>query len=348
VAQELELDRDLKVAISEYAPGGEVVAGHRVWTSTGIRRLPGRDPLEFAYAVCPHCGRFHKSIRHEDLPVTCQACGEPVRGRGARSGLFVVPAFGFFSNKDPEMVGRSRPKRLYSSRVFFSEHVADVTDSDFHSFPVGSHGEKRAVLMYRFSRQGKLVVVNSGIVNRGFLICQSCGYAEPAPLRPRRNPRSHQNAFDKPCNGTLESRHLGHEFLSDVLELRFSADRRHDPENSLWWSLLYALLQGASEVLGIERDDIDGCLYPYGARELPPAIVLFDNIPGGAGHVRRIGDTIHDVLKETYRLTAHCPSCDVETACYACLKTYDNQFRHHLLRRGPVARFLDELIEVVM
>jgi len=348
VAQELELDRDLKVAISEYAPGGEVVAGHRVWTSTGIRRLPGRDPREFAYAVCPHCGRFHESIQHKDLPVTCQACGEAVRGRGARSGLFVVPAFGFFSNKDPAMVGRSRPKRLYSSRVFFSEHAAALTDGDFRSFPEGSHGERRAVLLYRFSRQGKLVVVNSGIANRGFLICQSCGYAEPAPLKPRRSPRSHQNAYDKQCSGPLESRHLGHEFLSDVLELRFSADRRHDPENSLWWSLLYALLQGASEVLGIERDDIDGCLYPYGERDRPPAIVLFDNVPGGAGHVRRIGDTLHDVLKETYRLTAHCQSCDEETACYACLKTYDNQFRHHLLRRGPVARFLDELIEVVM
>lgn len=64
--------------------------------------------------------------------------------------------------------------------------------------------------------------------------------------------------------------------------------------------------------------------------------------------MRRIGDTLHDVLKETYRLTAHCQSCDEETACYACLKTYDNQFRHHYAEGGPVARFLDELIEVVM
>jgi ATP-dependent helicase YprA (DUF1998 family) len=342
VAQELELQRDLKIAISEYAPGGEVVAGHQVWTSTGIRRLPGRDPLEFAYAVCPQCGRFHKSIRHGDLPATCQACGGAMRGRGLRSGLLVKPEFGFFSNKDPERVGRSRPQRLYSSRVFFSEHTTDSSDGDFRSFPEESIGGRHALLTYRFSRQGELVVVNSGIANRGFLICQSCGYAEPAPIRPRNRNRNHQNAFDKPCNGVLESRHLGHEFLSDVLELRFIADRPHDPERSLWWSLLYALLQGSSEVLGIERDDIDGCLYPYGERYLPPAIVLFDSIPGGAGHVRRIGDNLSDVLKEAHRLTAHCQSCDEDTSCYACLKTYDNQFCHHLLRRGPVGRFLSE------
>jgi len=253
-----------------------------------------------------------------------------------------VPQFGFFSNKDPEIVGRHRPQRIYSSRVFFSEHAAAVTDGDFRSFPEGSPGDGRIILLYRFSRQGKLAVVNSGIANRGFLICQSCGYAEPAPIRPRNRTRNHKNAFDKPCNGILESRHLGHEFLSDVLELRFIADRRHDPERSLWWSLLYALLQGASEVLGIERDDINGCLYPYGERSLPPAIVLYDNIPGGAGHVRRIGDNLAAVLKETHSLMAHCQACDEETACYACLKTYDNQFCHHLLRRGEVAKFLYE------
>jgi hypothetical protein len=342
VAQELELQRDLKVAISEYAPGGEVVAGHRIWASTGIRRLPGRDPLEFAYAVCPHCGRFHKSIQYENLAVTCQACGEEVRGRGLRAGLLVVPQFGFFSNKEPERVGRNRPQRLYSSRVFFSEHAEAATDSDFRSFPEDSPGTRPSILRYRFSRQGKLVVVNSGFANRGFRICQSCGYAEPAPIRARNRIRNHQNAFDKPCNGILESRHLGHEFLSDVLELRFIADRSHDAERSLWWSLLYALLQGSSEVLGIERDDIDGCLYPYGERYLPPAIVLFDSIPGGAGHVRRIGDNLSDVLKEAHRLTARCQSCDEDTSCYACLKTYDNQFCHHLLKRGPVAKFLEE------
>jgi len=50
---------------------------------------------------------------------------------------------------------------------------------------------------------------------------------------------------------TLESRHLGHEFLSDVLELRFIAERRDDPERSLWWSLLYALLQDLARSLAL-------------------------------------------------------------------------------------------------
>jgi len=344
IAQELQLERDLKIAISEYAPGGEVVAGHRIWKSTGIRRLPRIDPLEFSYVVCAHCGRFHKSIRHNDLPTVCCACGEVVRGRGCRSGVLLKPEFGFFSNKDPEKVGRSRPKRLYSSRIFFSEHEASLSEYGFRSFLAQDQDRSYSALNYRYSRQGKLVVVNSGLINRGFIICQSCGYGEPAPLKPQKRTREHQNSYGKPCRGLFEIRHLGHEFLSDVLELRFTALGPSSPENSLWWSLTYALLQGASEALGIERDDIDGCLYPYSKRDSPPAIVLFDSIPGGAGHVRRIGENLSSVLSEAYNLTAGCQSCDKDTSCYACLKAYDNQHVHHLLRRGQVADYLNNFL----
>ena len=34
----LQLDRDASLAIAEYAPGSEVVAGGRIWTSAGITR----------------------------------------------------------------------------------------------------------------------------------------------------------------------------------------------------------------------------------------------------------------------------------------------------------------------
>ncbi len=91
VAQEIELQRDLKIAISEYAPGSQVVAGHKIWTSSGIRRLPHSEPPEFSYAVC-RCGRFHKSITKEGLPDKCGACLQPLHARvpirnAARAGV---------------------------------------------------------------------------------------------------------------------------------------------------------------------------------------------------------------------------------------------------------------------
>ena len=57
----LELDRDGAIGISEYAPGAEVVAGGRVWTSDGISKrskFTGDDAFidRAVYRVCGGCG----------------------------------------------------------------------------------------------------------------------------------------------------------------------------------------------------------------------------------------------------------------------------------------------------
>ena len=50
-------------------------------------------------------------------------------------------------------------------------------------------------------------------------------------------------------------------------------------------SVAYALLEGASEALGIKRSDIDGTLYYQPGRRVP-SIILYDDVSGGAGHVK--------------------------------------------------------------
>ena len=74
-------------------------------------------------------------------------------------------------------------------------------------------------------------------------------------------------------------------------------------DTSFWLSLTYALLQGASRALQIERRDLDGVLFPrrteVGAWE--QTIVLYDNVPGGAGHVKRIQEEFPLVLEEAIR-----------------------------------------------
>ena len=344
VAHELELQRDLKIAIAEYAPGGQVVAGHLVWESSGLRRLPHREPEEFSYVICASCGRFHRSITSEGLPQQCEACRAPFRGAGCRSGTLVVPVFGFFSSKDPRSVGRARPKRLYSSRVYFSDYTGEGPGANFASLELGN-AESPFRLLFRHSKQGKLAVVNGGIAGRGFWLCQWCGYGEPVAIRSSgRRTREHLNAYGRSCTGPRHMRHLGHEFLTDVLELRFSGPPVREDRDGFWWSMTYALLEGASAALGIERDDVDGCLYPYGAGEQAPAIILYDCIPGGAGHVRRVAEHLSGVLEEARDRVVACPHCDEDASCYACLKSYSNQFCQHLLRRGPVGRFLDQFL----
>ena len=70
----LQLDRDATLAISEYAPGAEVVAGGRIWVSAGIVRYP-KDfmPLQH-YLVCRICRHVQISMNHDDIEPLCPQC----------------------------------------------------------------------------------------------------------------------------------------------------------------------------------------------------------------------------------------------------------------------------------
>jgi hypothetical protein len=148
------------------------------------------------------------------------------------------------------------------------------------------------------------------------------------------------------CNAHLYYSALGHEFETDVVKLEFRD--WIDPRRSFWFSLLYALLEGLSGALDVERQDINGCLYtPLGSPD-SRVLVLFDDVPGGAGHVRRLArkDALSDVLKESlHRLElCDCGSEEDDTSCYGCLRNYRNQFYHDDLKRGMVIEFLRRVL----
>jgi hypothetical protein len=346
-ARRVELDRDLRIAISEYAPGGEVVAAKRIWRGGGLYSMPGRDWQTFYYAVCPGCGRFHRSL--EPLDDRCSVCGANVYGWPKRYGQFVIPEFGFVAGRDAPPTGERRPQRIYASRVYFSEYApADGEEQAVLEQVVELSGATVQVER-RYSRYGKLAVVNDGFGD-GFRICNFCGWAEPVVPTPpgRRSRQKQKQEHENPrtgqgCTGYVVTYHLGHEFITDVLEIRFTGVLAPPDDRDLWLSTLYAVLEGASEALGIARDDLDGTLYPYQAG-LPPALVLFDNVPGGAGHVRRIGKDLPLALRAAWDRVARC-ECGEETSCYECLRNFYNQYHHDQLRRGLARDFLSTLLQ---
>ena len=349
-SRRIELQRDLRIAISEYAPGGEVVAAKHIWVSGGINKPPNRDWQTYHYAVCPKCGRFHRSLTPIEGPCSVPGCGANLFGWPKRYGTFIVPEFGFIVADPPRPSGEARPQRFYSSRVYFAEYATPAEEDVSPEPPfeqVTALSSARGQVWQRYSRYGKLALVNSGPHNRGFRVCHSCGFAEPAPERPtgkrRSKPAPHKNPrTGKKCNGEISTYHLGHEFPTDVLELHFEGLSGSTTGYELWLSVLYALLEGASESLGIRRDDLDGTLYRYNA-DVAPALVLYDNVPGGAGHVRRIANEMEQVVVAAWKRVDRC-ECGEETSCYECLRNYRNQPYHDQLKRGLARDFLRGLL----
>jgi len=340
-ARRLQLERDLRIALSEYAPGSQVVAGGRLWTSRYIKRVPNKEWERFQYAICEQCQsavreRAELVGESEELAERFRCC--PVCGQRYRNqGVFIIPAFGFIADrKGPSNPGEERPERTYATRVYFSGE-ADEEDS----VPVPLQNVRLKAVP---AARGKLVVINNA-GQIGFKVCPYCGYSV---LGDERVQNSHPTPWGTDCSGTLQSHlSLGHEFETDILKLTFEGYENTDL--GFWYSLLYALLEGMSKALDIERQDLDGCLYPASPNPAVRTLILFDDVPGGAGHVRRVANpnSLLTVLKTSLERLAQCECGGPEgdASCYGCLRHYRNQFCHELLRRGPVITFLRDVLQ---
>ncbi len=363
VAGRVELQRDLRVAISEFAPGSKLVAAKKIWTGGGIYKLPDKGWEPESFAICSQCQRFNWKMGDQQIQ-QCQ-CGHALGPNVPfQSGVMIRPEFGFLADRSLDDSGESRPPRQFTSRVYFSDYDrppdVEVSEQDHQETPVPYPQLTTAdtSVSTRYSRFGELVLVNHGPDGWGFHICSLCGFAQAIPAPTRRQKRQKKVIRHKdPRNGrdcpgeNLISRRLGHRFITDVLEIQLTGSHpmqsnrnSYQDEKDTWRSLLYALIEGASRSLGIRRDDVSGTIYHYSyASGQPPALVLYDDVPGGAGHVRRVNEALPDVFGAAYEHVNLC-ECGEETACHQCLWQFRNQPFHHELSRGLAADFLRTIV----
>ncbi len=323
-APNLELSRDLRIAISEYAPGSTVVAGKHLWASEGVAVRADRALPNYKWRVCQNCKHFRFALG--DIAAECPMCGETA---AAHSGTFIIPIFGFAGAKMDRRPGEARPPRSGVVETHFGSYK-DSTPK-FVDVP-GLDGVR-----YRTSRSGRVTVINRGPMGRGFRICEWCGHGEPAPAnrKPGKQDANHSDARrpDRKCAGTLHFRQLGHEYLTDTVEI----DLSQPLDDSEARSVLYALLQGAVS-LNVQRSDLDGTI-SWGGPNQPPTVVILDAVPGGAGHALRLGERLTELFEAALSRVESC-ECGEETSCYSCLRDYSNQTYHDRLSRGAAIRAL--------
>lgn len=213
-------------------------------------------------------------------------------------------------------------------------------------YTTGYHGER-----YEFSydvhtnKKGIMVVCNDD-----FYVCPHCGYAESTMenmevagfnSHQKTLEKKHITPWGKNCEVKLVKNKLCHVFKTDVVRLAFSTPQAGNQEVML--SVMYALLEALSSVMDIERNDIKGCLHKIVYdNKLIYAIVLYDAVAGGAGHVRRLvtedGRCFRQVVEKAIAITK---GCNCSPSCYSCLRNYYNQKIHDLLNRKYAYDFLE-------
>ncbi len=340
----LQLQRDLSMAISEYAPGSQIVANGNLITSRYIRKIPNMSWKMFDYIYCGECKTLNIATHIEEEEFTllksCTQC-KTIFSKEKRA-TFIVPEFGFEADGDKiEKPGLVKPKKTYKSEIAY---VGNKKGIDPLNLKIGNSQMELFI-----SQSDEMSVLNES----SFFVCESCGYTElinKYHMSTKQVP--HKNSSGYGCkndgNNKLKRYSLGYRFETDVLQLRFINPDISDWEIGL--SVLNGVMRGICRALNIEQSDISGCLqYFYNEITNSPnyALIFYDKTPGGAGHVRRINNEVilEQILEETYKLMENC-DCggkEKDSSCYTCLRSYYNQNHHDLLKRKHVIDFIDEL-----
>lgn len=337
----LQLSRDLQMAIAEYAPGAQVIADGKMYTSRYVRKASGRGKKdtgwEYGYfAVCPICkeNNFTKNSSARTSGSKCISCGHNItRGHWKQT---VEPRLGFIvEDVNGQAVPMHRPERDYKTDDYY---VGDGTRTVLQTrdFQIGDE-----IVRLQSTKNDSLAVVGLG----EHVICPVCGYAtndgETVLKERHKTPRGYECSYRADGRGLTPVR-LSHVFKTDAAAITFMSAEAADYDRMI--SVLYAVLEGLSKELDIERTDIKGCLHkakPEGYSQSVYSVILYDAVAGGAGHVRRIvtedGEVFQRVLKRAHQIVS---TCKCEPSCYSCIRNYYNQKIHDKLDRNKAAAFL--------
>lgn len=321
---EVLLQRDLSIAIAEFAPTSKLVANKKEWASYGAKKVAEREWPRKSYRRCSKHNLFISWSPGEVDPSE-RCCSSAVDGH------YLVPQFGFVTDRQKPKEPKGRSPRVFTTRPYF----------------VNLTGSGRGDVDFGFIRltkasPGLMVVLCEGRRGRGFCICVQCGAGF------REHKKQHKTPYGETCSGTLDRVSLGHEFVTDVLQVKFLFGLPQNNIDGVWfaYSLAYALVEGAAEVLEVPSTDLSTTVI-YSSESAIPPIILYDNVPGGAGLVARLEEKYilrASIKAALERVKGGC-GCGENDSCYGCLRGYRNQFAHQHLKRGPVMHYLKTLLE---
>lgn len=260
----------------------------------------------------------------------CVSCHTPIKRLSWRKTL--EPRMGFCAEKEARPVPMHRPEHDFKTDDYY---IGDPHRNLIAKQIFEVNGQ---ALQIESTSNDSLVVIGQ----TDYKVCPACGYASETGI-----PLEHKNSRGYRCvnkEGNSAEYRLSHDFKTDVAKITFVTQEAADINVML--SVLYALLEGLSREMGIERTDIKGCLF-YTSVDgcMIFSVVLYDAVAGGAGHVRRIvtadGQAFQRVLAKAISVV---DNCDCDSSCYRCLRNYYNQKIHDNLNRNQASAFLHQWV----
>ena len=349
-------DRDLDLAVTEFAPGSQRTKDKRIYQAIGFtapllyrnkRWHPSEDDPLSSRRWMTRCGQCHYTATYDDKPQAefCPECGCGVDSEPAyRSFRFAVP-LAFRSSLGPG-------KDALEDAEYLPAGISTVAESDqAPCLPVAGTNSaiafSKSGRVYRINdRQGRLFEGAIGSAQRG----DSGKTLENQWIDSRFQSADQlrfMKATDTECIAIVAPK------STDVLRVRLGAaipGLRLDPVGNVeiraaYYSAAFILKAVAAEELDIDPDEFD--ISNVRQVELEDGtkageITISDHLANGAGFTNYVSDHWKTLLASTISPTTkantfcgailsqdHRSACD--SSCYNCLRNYRNMAYHGLL-----------------
>lgn len=352
-----------RLGIAQFQPDAQVFARTRRWRTIGLDRASPWNPQSqvpgWLYRRCGTCDLRYTSDQPRCPRCLVAAPGTPLPGfeyggflarrdegpildeeeRYATKNLVTV-----HPQWDGAVIARWRVGERWHLRLSHNEEVRWINEN---RPPTDAE-----------SKDGRPMLHNKG---KGYLLCGHCGHIlQPPVAEPkatgRRRARTDADAEDlyghgpqcPQANQPPKPVAIVAAAKAEVLRLIVPAPANTTADDVASWgySLGYSLLAGIRHLYMLDGSEIDfqfegpwPCDHA-GVAYSSVALTFVDPSLGGSGYLHRVATDLHLVAARALQHLAH-PGC--ETACYRCLKAYDNQRVHDKLVWPLVAPDLEQL-----
>lgn len=351
------LQRQSLLALSEYIPGADVLVGGKIAVSRGVLKHwtdANRDEalgLQYWALKCVN-GHVYLATGHSDR---CNECQELPAEPGQ---MLLFPRFGYTTAAwEPLKQGHHL------------DRVGEVEVTAAGGFTIGSASKETEDyagirgLKASYYEDGELLLRNAGgkawdQAGHGFAMCTKCGFAmsEERPAQQGvenlpNNFREHASVYSTnpddrcwPKNirefPVLRNRVLAARERTDILILDWPGQPASD---AALYSLGRALLLAGTRLLEIDSRELGVSLKALLTGE--PGILLYDTVPGGAGHCLELmglgRQWLHGARDLLRGSDVHDQIC--RRACLECLLDFAGQFYAEKLDRNGALAILQAI-----
>ncbi|MCO5194713.1 MAG: DEAD/DEAH box helicase [Anaerolineae bacterium] len=351
------VDRDLGIAISQFAPGSETVKDKAILTAIGVANFIPRGDVEpdpnplgepIEVGICDKCKSVHKEPTEGDCP-TCSAEEYVIFTISEPRGFITNcskgrPFDGYF-----EWVPNATRPRMLTADVDDWQDVDNAnvrlwSKSPNDIYTINTNNGEQFAFRHLDDKNGKnRVDLNCWVVKEALLDSdQIQGWAQ---IHGSRIPDSEPEMRSLAAINKTDVLLIGIDNKPDLsqLDLSLITEREGHPQvvasrRAAWYSFAFYLRSAAAKVLDIDPNELQAGLRTVEKDGVVSAeIFLADTLQSGAGYATYLGrpTVFYELLEymladNGYNLRSHGDgNCD--SACYDCLKDYSNMAYHGLL-----------------